>query len=315
MWIRAALVILILACPSWAHATKVFEINFDTQTCDTAPTDGGKYDGVCYDYYDTTPYVRCSPVTPITSANYFECQTGASPNNCEIDFFRGVSNCTGTAYTVGTSATYYLAAFVRFERIGGNAIWQDDSAEENSFDKLIDITGTAFRLGIYAGWPQGRYTAVQNKFTFDLWAGMASGMPNFGCFGGADNSVQNVSPYSSASPYLADYEKWYAVVMEVTPKTDNTGSIRLYVNGTKIVENTGCQSSETGATMVVVQMWGTIAQPAYDAPAHKRQADHILITDTYQDVVDGGYMQDPESGSSPVYRKLNNVTGVRVTLH
>jgi hypothetical protein len=39
---------------------------------------------------------------------------------------------------------------------------------------------------------------------------------------------------------------------------------------------------------------GTLSQPAYDAPVQKRQYDAILITDTWQDIIDGGYLRDPQ---------------------
>ena len=40
---------------------------------------------------------------------------------------------------------------------------------------------------------------------------------------------------------------------------------------------------------------GTIAQPAYDAPSHYRQYDAFIVTDNWQDIIDGGYLSDPES--------------------
>ena len=39
-----------------------------------------------------------------------------------------------------------------------------------------------------------------------------------------------------------------------------------------------------------VKLNGTIAQPDYDCPAHKRQVDGIILTDEWQDIVNGGYL-------------------------
>ena len=37
-------------------------------------------------------------------------------------------------------------------------------------------------------------------------------------------------------------------------------------------------------------MGGTIAQTAYDAPAHYRKFDAFMLTDNWQDIIDGGYL-------------------------
>jgi len=306
--LKVLIVVLIFVQPAWA--TKVFEITFESQTCDTSPSDGGKYDGCCYDYYANTPTIRCALSSP-QGSNYYENVTIDSERGALTEFYRGTGNCNGTAYTVGTTATYYLGAFIRIEKIVSD-VW-DDSASANDFDKLIEMTGSNFRYGMYSGWPQGKYTGAANgKFTMHPWSA-SSVMPNWTCGDGGtdDNTTQNVSPYNSANPYLCDYNKWYAIVLEVVPKTDATGSMTMYINGTKVLEKTNCVSSEVGATITHTGVHGTIGQPGYDAPAHKRQVDHILVTDTYQDVVDGGFMQDPEAGGSST-PKVQGITASKI---
>ena len=63
----------------------------------------------------------------------------------------------------------------------------------------------------------------------------------------------------------------------------------MWVNGIKIVDRSHI-TMNSGATIASIMMNGTIAQPAYDAPEHKRQIDRILLTDTWTDVLNGGYM-------------------------
>lgn len=38
-------------------------------------------------------------------------------------------------------------------------------------------------------------------------------------------------------------------------------------------------------------MNGTIAQPAYDAPAHSRRFDALLLTDNWQNIINLGYLK------------------------
>ena len=40
-----------------------------------------------------------------------------------------------------------------------------------------------------------------------------------------------------------------------------------------------------------ITLGGTIAQPAYDARAHYRQFDALLLTDNSQNIIDLGYLK------------------------
>ncbi len=292
-----AISILLLFIPRSSNATKYFSINFEGQRCNNAVVDGGIVDSACIDYSSSSdiPYYRCSHTTSPSNNIYVEWQPNVTLTDANTEFY--YENCGGVARGLSTNGTtYYLCAFVRFERINGRSIWHDTGASEDSFDKLIEMTGSGFRWGVYSGWPQGRYTAVPDKFTFMAWFGQGVAIPDGTCGdGGSDNIVANVSPYGINNPYLADYERWYALVLAVTPKTDNTGRVQMWVNGTKIIDTQNCKSAMINPTITHLIMHGTIAQPGYDAPPHKRQADKIMVTDTWQDVVDGGYMNEPES--------------------
>lgn len=289
--------LLILFMPENSAATKYFYIDFEGQSCSNAVADGGIVDNCCIDYgvSSNSPYYRCSLFDKPSGNIYIEWITNTILADAGTAFYN--DNCGGVAHALSTNGTtYYLSAFVRFERIEGLSIWHDSSAEENSFDKLIEVGGSGFRWGMYSGWPQGRYTAVPGKFTFMAWFGQAVAIPDGTCGdNGSDNIAANVAPYSINNPYLADYEKWYAVVLSVTPKTDNTGDVKMWINGVKIIDKQSCRTSMADPTINRIVMNGTIAQPDYDAPPHKRQADRIMLTDNWQDVVDGGYLRDPEN--------------------
>jgi len=101
------------------------------------------------------------------------------------------------------------------------------------------------------------------------------------------------------NPILLEYERWHAVVLAVK-MADNSpedGSVAMYINGAKVLENTNIQTvSGSAPTIKDIKFGGTIAQNARDAPAHHRQWDAIMLTDSWQDVVNGGYMGGGSGG-------------------
>lgn len=299
--LKIILIILFISMPENATATKLFSMDFESQACNIIIQDGAIVNSTCIDYWGSSdiPYYRCSLLKKPSGNIYVEWDLNTILTDAGTDFYNGT--CGGVDNDLATDGTtYYLSTFVRFERINEHSIWHDTSVEENSFDKLIEMTGYGFRWGMYSGWPQGRYNAVSGKFTFMAWYGQGAAIPDGSCGdGGSDNIAANISPYGINNPYLADYERWYALVLAVTPKADNTGRVQMWVNGTKIIDTQNCKTAMNNPTINRVTMHGTIAQPGYDAPAHKRQADRIMVTDYWQDVVDGGYLQDPETGGRP----------------
>ena len=189
---------------------------------------------------------------------------------------------------------YYLGGFFRFDRINGFNIWTN----YNDFDKLLEITGTGFRWMIVSGWSAG-LNGVDNKYSFTVHVAK-SRVPSWPGF---DQLEHNYGGYTQQRPYLCDYEKWYAVVMEVTAQANSSGMVRLWINGSQVLQHTG-NTMENEATFSRLQLNGTIGQPAYDAPAHRRKFDRIILTDNWQDIINGGYMSANPAPAAP--------TGLRI---
>lgn len=317
------LICLLLASNAWA--TKIMNISGESVSCNTAVGDGTPtYDGYCFDWLSgettDTPYWRCSLDAPLGS-NYLENIPSDRLIDALVQLYR--TNCSGVAYSLSNSGyTYYLAGFFRFERIGGNDIWED-SGYADSFDKLHEMRGNNYRWGIDAGWRQGMYNATDHKFTFSIWWGHNTGMPNVNCNESPswnDSTYQNVSPYSRTSPYLCDYEKWYAVVLKIVNRTDNTGTMDLYINGTHVTSNSACRTSESNPDIYLGEVYGTIAQPDYNAPTHKRQADGLVIaedatgsTTEYDWLVSNGYFSDPEGGVTTTVPATSTIASTTTT--
>lgn len=224
----------------------------------------------------------------------------------------------GSTYplTITQGTTYYIAGKFRFDRINGQSIWQDTSAEladaAGSFDKLFEFQGNNFRWGISSGWddantyPLCRSTSPRDqcvgKFTFGVWVDKN---PEVSCYEGYDHLVQNVSPYNGSNPYFCYYERWYSIVMGVTAYNSTNGRVQLWINGTKVYDyqNIHTMCSTTGPNVMRIYLNGTIAQPAYDAPAHKRSFDGIMFTDSWQELVNRGYL----TGSAPVTSSTTSI--------
>lgn len=76
---------------------------------------------------------------------------------------------------------------------------------------------------------------------------------------------------------------------------DINGQIQLYINGTKIADHDNiCTSNSSTPGFEFIEINGTIAQPAYDCPAHYRWWDGFLVTDNASNEINP-YLSDPES--------------------
>jgi hypothetical protein len=189
--------------------------------------------------------------------------------------------------------TYYLAAYVRYDRIGGRDIWHDGECGGcDSFDKLIYLWGpSVVRWGIIFGQRSSSHAANQDhKYsTYVIDCSACDLTPDVKV---GDTYPQNQSGFSMTNPIQLDYERWYSIVFAVRMATDQTGWFTLYVDGTKVSEWTDRQTVAVGVTPSIEQLilGGTIAQPAYDSPAHQVKVDALLLTDNWQDIVNGGYL-------------------------
>lgn len=96
-----------------------------------------------------------------------------------------------------------------------------------------------------------------------------------------------------------DYEIWYSIVYGVKIANTNNGGIVMYLDGKKIIEYNNIRTaSSANPTINVIYIDGTIAQPAYDAPAHIRKYDALMLSDSWQDIVSGGYLNGGGSANS-----------------
>jgi len=275
---------IILTWSSRLDATIYLINDFESSTCNTSIIDTN-VDNV---FWDTAPG---SPITNVKcyiaakdGTKYAEWQLPASTSYIGSELYGRNNVDLNIPISFGT--TYYLAGFFRFQRVNNADIW-DDTGPAYQFDKLLEFRGNGFRWGIGAGWNGWYPNATDHKFTFDAWYA-TSVLGDYG----PDHLVANVSPYSSTNPLLSDYEMWHGVVLGVTAANSNSGRVQLWVNGVKVIDKPHYTAS-SGATITQAIVTGTIGQPAYNSPTHYRQMDRILITNDWQDIVNGGYATSP----------------------
>lgn len=288
-------------------AVPVYETSAEGLSCDSLIADAQNVDGEVWDtFHDVVtypdPYVRCLVSTP-AGDQYFEWRTAClayAGDRCATapdgDPAVGTTNAGVEIYAslpvLSADTTYYLGAFVRFERVNDRDIWLD-AGSADSFDKLMEFAGTGIRWGVASGWPSGVYSATDGKFTFGAWCA-DSVFDACQTPGDYDHKEQNAGGHSAANPYLADYNRWYAVVLAVTISDTSSGHVRLYVNGEIILDLPHITAGSASPSLDHLFVNGTIAQPTYDAPEHWRQIDRLMFTSDFADIDGAGLMTDPQ---------------------
>lgn len=223
-------------------------------------------------------------------AKYFQWQTVDNQTNAYTE----IHPSPGFPITNVLGKTYYLAYFFNFTRINSNDIWHETG---QSGDKGVELVGSGLRWAVGGGhWPSHadnqdhRYTMMGGNATYHLNPELEV----------QDGYVQNQSGYNGNNPLQLQYEHWYSAVMAVKMATDNTGSFTVYIDGIKLYEYNNIKTvATTSATITDIWMGGTIAQGAYDAPAHHRKFDALMLTDNWQDIVDGGYLSGGGGDTPP----------------
>jgi hypothetical protein len=287
----AATAVIATVFPAAAHATTFYVGDFEAKTCDTQIADAEIVDGKMWDTYSGTypvfppqPIVRCAAGTP-SGVNSVEWVTFDS----QIDASVGIDFVPQVVVSMGT--TYYLAGFFRFDRIGGRDIWHDSGVQPYSFDKLLEFGSIGTRWGIGAGWNGNYSVGVDHEFVFDAWCDDGT-FDDCTTVGGGDHKTANQNGYDATHPPVVDYERWHAVVLGVLAHSSSsgTGNVKLWVNGVLIMDR---DQSTMASSATITRLWisGTIAQPAYDSPAHYRRMDKLILTDNWQDIVNGGYLK------------------------
>ena len=209
--------------------------------------------------------------------------------------------------TVGT--TYYMAYWINLDRNGGPDIYN----ASYGYDKDGQLCDGGCTTRSSVSWSSGHgkefgcYDAKGvSQFAsnlpghYTMWLGNTNKDAqnnNFGHVLGGNNSG-----YSCSNPYQISFDKWHPVVMAVTMACGNTGRVQLWIDGVKTHDYQNIITvdyEDDGKTckpeISRLQFGGTLNQPDYNVAAHIRKYDALMLTDNWQDIVNGGYL----SGTTP----------------
>lgn len=277
---------VILFHPFYANAAVLFQSNAESGTCDTAVATSVWDYTESGDGSNSRAWYRCAtPVTSVGHSKYFQING--------VDGQHDAWNQHDVSITLTPGTEYFLGWFHRIDRIGGIDFYHDGDGEPNSYDKSLAIRGSGLRWMIATGFPDWATCsggACNGHYSFGIYQGDS-------CSGCIYEQVEpNYSPYSRSNMFLADYERWYAVVIGITPNSSGStnGRLRMWINGiqTHYYPNIKTQDS-TSPAVSAFEFFGTWAQPAYDAKAHYRKIDQITLTNSLADITAAGLMSDP----------------------
>lgn len=207
--------------------------------------------------------------------------------------------CAGTC-DVPTSEgdVIYLAFQMNFQNPNGD-IWHD-GPNANSGDKGLGLHSPGlsggFRWDLGMGCWDSNTECLDHHFT--LWVGNPSYHFNVGGACGEVNDIYrpNVAPFTGgAVPQLA-YNRWHNVIMGITMSSGSSGRVEAWVDGQKFIDCSNLKTMNTSNNdFAYIEFGGTIAQPDYDAPAHVRLFDNLVVSKAWADV--SPYQVDPEAAA------------------
>jgi len=227
---------------------------------------------------------------------YFRWDLNNTDPNSTKAIFCNLKNKDTFPVNLELGKTYYIAFFCNFTRIDGQDIWHSGGEGfPQSADKGIEMKGSGIRW-IAA---RGQWEEIDNDLhKWSVWMGN----PTYHLNPDLEEYYPNTGGFERyvTAPQL-EYESWHSIVFGVKIATDSTGSIVLYLNGNKVIDYSNIKTTDTSnPTISVIYIDGTIAQPEYDAPAHIRKYDALMLTDDWQDIVDGGYLETKTTISEPL---------------
>lgn len=263
---------------------------------------------------DPDPFCTISCGYPSVSrgkvAQKSNCDPGVSAptgNNCfrwdvpaSTDQIGNQIQCSGMC-NVPTSEgdVVYLAFRMNFQNPNGD-IWHDGPGA-NSADKGLGLHSPGlsggYRWDLSMGCWDSATQCLDHHFT--LWIGNPSYHFNVGGACGEVNDIYhpNVSPYVGGTVPQLSYNRWHNIVMGIKMSSGSNGRAEAWVNGQKFLDCANIKTMNTSNNrFAYIEFGGTIAQPAYDAPAHTRFFDDITVTKSWSEV--SSFLVDPESGAS-----------------
>jgi hypothetical protein len=279
--------------PHSAHATIYFYYDAENGTVgDDVPMDTG---GVYFEF-TTTPdstrgTVRNAPLVAKQGTKYFGFDIAANQHDAQAD----IRNRATMPFNTTLGTTYYLAYFLNFTEINNIEVFRTNISTQECAEKGVEMVGNGLRWIVSMGsrWSEQNLSAHQwSPFLGNPSHHLNPTLESYDAF------LPNQSGYNINNWPKMTSGQWYGVVLAVRMAQNNTGSVAYYVDGVKITEHLNIMTVATGVTPTIdrITMNGTICQNDYNTSAHVKNYDALILTDNWQDIVNGGYLNN---GSLP----------------
>ena len=256
-------------------------------------------------------------------SKYYQWNAPAHTHSVRVDV-KNINHFSAAAgnlqLTVG--ATYYMAYWINMDRNGSDDLYKSGS-HVNSYDKdgqLCDggcttsssvswSSGHGQISGCYDSFSGNTYWMANRSGFYTNWLGNTNKDPQNNNFG--DTLGPNQNGYTCGNSYQMAYDTWHSVVVAIKMTCDNTGRIQMWVDGilthdynniiTVDYEDDGVTCDPEISKM---SFGGTIDQPDYDVASHLRKYDALMLTNDWQDIIDGGYLGGQQL-TSPEIESIN----------
>jgi hypothetical protein len=259
------------------------------------PTTAGTYFQSNESSYADGAALPNPPYHPHTSGNASQ-TTGHkrnTPSGSVLEWRTTQANITDmfneVAYQVRPPAygTLTLDAVVQINRVDGVQVWPNSNGSSEGFDKAMELVGTSYRWTLNFGirsqnGPPGTWNIFvtnPNPGHFNPQCEVYDSYWQNGAYGRGLFEANACQPDLGKSYYAMLYDVPYRVQFTVNFASTNTGSITLWVNGTKVLEYLNIKTCNSPCTHDHFQLWGTYHQPGYKGPAHTRYLSNLQISD------------------------------------
>ncbi|MEA1925042.1 MAG: hypothetical protein U9M95_04155 [Candidatus Altiarchaeota archaeon] len=201
--------------------------------------------------------------------------------------------------TIQEGNTVYLAFYTKFS---ANHYWDDDE-----FNKHLEIRGSPssnarllFNIGRWeVGQLQGMGLYSSDTYKALPFLGTVNGGEVWRPYNSPDG-VSFIQNLDMENPVYCETGEWYSIVIRADMVSSRNGTLEMWVNGIKVIEQHQVRTTIDGTPYATTFMGGTHNQPTYDVGINSTKSyDDYLITDSWQDIVDGGYLTDPEANNPP----------------
>jgi len=218
------------------------------------------------------------------------------------------------AYGMDEDSVIYLAYYHNAKSLDGSDIWHETS-QSASKSIGLDMAGTRWSntFGHWADEAHENSVCYGNEYRWDSYApnndhyySIYMGNPTYHINLDMEPMGPNASGYTCVNQPQFAYGQWHVFVMAVKlSSTGADGYVKFWADGVMTHEYLNINTVEAGQippyAFKYIEMVGTTSQAYNDHPVHDRMFDKIILTDNWQDIVDGGYLLNFEADTtSPI---------------